>query len=351
VIYDYREIKGKVSWQNFRKRNFSHWRYREFFPAFSDKGIVSLGEGGTPQTFSRFIGKTAGLRLVFKNETVNPTGSFKDRGTSVEISRALELGIRHVDCASTGNMGASVAAYCAAAGIRAKVFVPRKTAHEKIAHMLAHEAELVIRGRDYNAALALAERDYRLYKTYLMGDYPYRGEGEKSISFEIVDSALANGYFPNYIALPMGNGTLCRAVWKGLKELKGVGLIKRLPKILGFQAERCAPIVNSFKAGAEHIDPVRPKTLAAAIAVGNPLDGLPALDALRESKGVAEAVSDGEILRAQKLLALREGIWAEPSGAVALAGILKLLKMGHLSRNDSVVCLITGHGLKEPRFY
>jgi threonine synthase len=342
VIYNYDEIKDAVSWKKLRKRPFRHWRYREFFPLFKDKNRVSLMEGGTPLLRSRNISIELGFEeLYFKCESENPTGSFKDRGTTVEISKALEFDARHIVCASTGNMGASVSAYAAAASITATIILPSDTAEVKIAQIKCHGAHIrKVRG-DYNAAEAEAFRIYNQKGWYLMGDYPYRGEGEKSVAFEIADEINAD-----YIVSPIGNGTLIHSIWKGLKELKKTKLVRKLPRLIGIQASGCNTVVKAFKNENAFIKPVKPRTVAGAIACGNPLDGFKALHALRECNGLAETVTDREIIKAKDLLAKKEGIFAEPAGAASLAGLIKLKE--NIVKGSTIVLIISGSGLKTP---
>lgn len=297
-------------------------------------------EGGTPLLKSRNISGELGFKnLYFKCESENPTGSFKDRGTTVEISKALEFGSKEIVCASTGNMGASISAYAAAANIKAHIILPSNTPDIKIVQIKSHGARVHRVEGDYNKA---EEKAFELFKKrgwYLMGDYPFRGEGEKSVGFEIADEIEAD-----YIISPIGNGTLIHGIWKGLKEFKKVNLIKKLPKLIGIQASGCNTVVRAFKNDSDNIKPVNPKTIAGAIACGDPLDGLEALQVLRESKGLVETVTDREILRAQNYLATREGLFAEPAGAVTLAGLIKL--KDKLEQNSRIVLIVSGNGLK-----
>lgn len=340
VIYNYNEIKNTISWKKLRKKPFRHWRYREFFPLVKDGNNVSLMEGGTPLLKSRNISQELGFEnLFFKCESENPTGSFKDRGTTVEISKALEFNSKEIVCASTGNMGASVSAYAAAANIKAHIILPSDTPDIKIAQIKSHGAIIHRIKGDYNKAEKEAFKLHYKRGWYLMGDYPYRGEGEKSVGFEIADEVDAD-----YIISPIGNGTLIHGIWKGLKEFKNVKLIKNLPKLIGIQATGCNTVVKSFKKDLDFVKPVKPNTIAGAIACGNPLDGLEALQVLQESQGIAETVTDREILKAKELLAKREGVFAEPAGAVTLAGLIKL--KGQLEKNAKIVLIVSGNGLK-----
>ncbi len=346
IVYDYGELAGKVDWAGLRKRTFCHWRYREFFPNLRKRNIITMVEGGTSLVRSRDVAGRAGCReLLFKMESLNPTGSFKDRGSTVEISQANEYGARTLVCASTGNMGASVAAYCARGSIGCTIFVPEITPGIKLLQMEAHGAVIERVDGDYTLAAAEARRQYEEKGIYLAGDYPYRSEGEKSVAFELAD-VLGTDY--DYIACPIGNGTLLHGMWKGLKEMKLVGLIDRLPQVLGVQAEGCNTVVKAFLSGTDRIVPVVPRTLMDAVACGDPLDGSWALRALRESGGIGITVSDNEAACARDMLAREEGIFAELSGALSTAGLIKACEQGLIEKDARVVSVITGHGLKEP---
>jgi threonine synthase len=357
IVYDYAGLKGKLSWEQLRSRAFCHWRYQELYPPLKASSVVSMAEGGTPLIRSRNLEREPGRggSLSFKMESVNPTGSFKDRGSTIEVSQAYEYICdssgkcgNEIVCASTGNMGASVAAYCARAGLCCTIYVPRDTPKVKLLQMIGHGARIVRVKGDYTLAMLTAKKEYEDHGKYLAGDYPYRSEGEKSVGLEIADVTDGN---VDYIACPIGNGTLLHGVWKGLKELKALGLINRLPKIVGAQAEGCNTVVRSFQEGTEQITPVQPRTLMDAVACGDPLDGLWALRALKESEGWGVAVSDAEAARARNALAKREGIFAELSGALSYAGLLKAYDEGIVERDASVVSIVTGHGLKEPETF
>jgi threonine synthase len=347
IVYDYSTLH--VTWEELRKRTFCHWRYKEFYPDLKKSDIITMGEGGTALVSSHNIAKEAGAgEIMFKLESINPTGSFKDRGSTIEISEAYAYGARDIACASTGNMGASVAAYCARGGIHCTIYVPDDTAPIKLLQMEAHGADIrTVRG-DYTMAARVAKKQFEEKGVYLAGDYPYRGEGEKSVGFEIMDQIHDE---LDYIACPIGNGTLLHGVWKSLKEMKMAGLIRQLPKILGVQAEGCNTVARAFLEGKDTIEPVLPHTLMDAVACGDPLDGSWALRALRESKGAGITVSDNEASCARDLLAKKEGIFAELSGALSTAGLLKAYGQGLVPRDATVVALVTGHGLKEPEAF
>src|SRR3989344_2779866 len=340
IVYDYKKIRRGISWEKFRSRKFNHWRYREMFPITSDKNIITMNEGGTPLIKSKYFSKILNLDIFFKLEGLNPTGSFKDRGTTVEISKALEFNVNKVFCASTGNMGASVSAYSSLAGIKANIFVPRGTTKAKLRQIEIYGGGIrKIKGeytKDIQATIRAAGN-----KGYLMGDYPFRGEGEKSISYELFDQLQGI----DYIITPIGNGTLLHSTWKGSAELKEIRLLKNMPRMIGIQAEGCSTVVASYKENRNYIRKVIPNTRASAIACGMPSDGVKALNAIRKSKGMAETVSDKEMEKSKMLLARKEGIYSELSGAATLAGLLEL--RNKIPRNSRVVLIITGHGLKD----
>jgi len=340
IIFDYKKIK-KVFREKIEKRHFNHARYAELYPV---KNLVSIQEGGTPLIRSKNMEKILNLRfqLYFKYEAQNPTGSFKDRGSSVEVAKAVESRAKKVVCASTGNMGASLAAYSGIANLKCFVLTPTDAKAVKLEQMLAYGANVYqVRG-DYVKAAIIAEEVYRNYGIYLLGDYLYRREGTKSIGFELCEQLEGT----DYVVSPIGNGTLISATWKAFNEFKILNLIKTRPKMIGVQASGCDPVVRAYKKGLD-IRPVKnPHTVAVAIECGDPIDGKRALKSIRDSGGFAESVSDKEILKARELLSRKEGLFAEPAGAVSLAGLIKA--RDRIEKGSKVVCLVTGHGLKTP---
>jgi threonine synthase len=342
IEFDYGRLRKVLTKEKLTSRAFLHSRYLELYPV---KNLVSLQEGGTALLKSRNLEKELklGFELYFKYEGTNPTGSFKDRGSSVEIAKALEFEAKGTVCASTGNMGASVAAYSGLANLTCSIFTPKDTASTKMEQILAYGAKVYHTSGDYTQAMKMAEEVAREGKAYLLGDYLYRREGTKSIGFEISEQ-LPN---PDYVFCPVGNGTLIAATWKAFREFKILGFQKTLPKMAGIQAWECSPIVKAFRDDSPIRAVKNPHTVAVAIECGDPIDGKGVLKAIRESGGFAESVSDREILRARELLGRREGLFAEPGGAAAFAGILKSREK--IERGSRVVCLVTGHGLKSPR--
>lgn len=318
-------------------------RYKKYLPVTEETPIVTLNEGNTPLIYAPFLSKKAGknIEVYLKCEGLNPTGSFKDRGMTLAISKALQEGSKAVICASTGNTSASAAAYAARAGIKCVVLIPKDAvALGKLAQALIHGAAVLAIDGNFDAALGLVKEIADSYPITLVNSLnPYRIEGQKTAAFEICD------YFkgaPDFQVMPVGNAGNITAYWKGYKEYKNAGLIKRLPRMLGFQAEGAAPIVRGH--------PIKnPKTVATAIRIGNPASWKYAQIARDQSGGLIDMVTDKEILDAYKLLAAKEGIFAEPASAASIAGLLKLIKKGYFEqRRVRIVCILTGHGLKDP---
>ncbi len=317
-------------------------RYRDYLPVSPSTPVISLLEGNTPLIPSVSLGKKLGLRLYFKFEGLNPTGSFKDRGMTLAVSRAVESGNTAVICASTGNTSASAAAYAARAGIKALVLIPEgKIALGKLAQALIHNARVVQIKGNFDTALQLVRDMCEKYQIALVNSVnPYRVEGQKTAAFEIIDSL---GEAPEYQVMPVGNAGNITAYWKGYKEYYQKKKTVRLPRMLGFQAEGAAPIVLDR--------PIpNPETIATAIRIGNPASWQSAVAARDESGGLIDAVSDKEITEASKQLAGEEGVFAEPASAASIAGLLKLGQAGYFTGEVLVVAILTGHGLKDPQF-
>jgi len=325
--------------------------YREFLPVGKKTPVISLNEGNTPLIYACHISASLGkdVEVYLKYEGLNPTGSFKDRGMTVAISKAVEEGSKAVMCASTGNTSASAAAYAARAGIRCIVLIPEGAiALGKLSQALIHGAKVIAIKGNFDEALSLVREICAKYPITLVNSInPYRIEGQKTGSFEICDCL---GDAPDYHAIPVGNAGNITAYWKGYKEYNKAKKAKKLPKMLGFQAEGACPIVLGH--------PVKdPKTIATAIKIGNPASWKQAEAARDESEGLIDTVSDDEILAAYKLLASKEGLFVEPASAASVAGILKLAKKGFFNQRTSepanqqtikIVCVLTGHGLKDP---
>ena len=315
-------------------------KYRDWLPEISDSAIATLGEGDTPLIEAPRLSERVGARLYLKFEGVNPTASFKDRGMTVALSRAVASGSRACVCASTGNTAASAAAYSARAGINCFVVVPvGKIALGKAVQVLAHGAKVIQIEGNFDAALRLSQEAAKeLYDVALVNSVnPNRIEGQKTASFEVCESLNRS---PDALAIPVGNAGNITAYWKGFKEWREAGLANTTPRMLGFQAEGASPLV------AGH-DFENPETVASAIRIGAPASREGALRAVRESGGRIESVTDGEILDAQSLLAREEGVFCEPASAAGIAGLLKLAR--ERRRPEGViVSVLTGHGLKDP---
>jgi threonine synthase len=316
--------------------------YYEFFPVTEKTPIVTLLEGNTPLLKVNNLTKALNIELeiYLKFDGANPTGSFKDRGMTLAISKALEEGSRAIICASTGNTSASASAYAARAGIKAIVLIPEgKIATGKLVQAMIHGAVVIQIKGNFDQALNIVREIVKEYPITLVNSInPYRIEGQKSAAFEVCDQL---GRAPQYHALPVGNAGNISAYWKGYKEYKEKGKISSLPKMLGFQASGAAPIVLGH--------PVeKPETIATAIRIGNPASWTTALQARDESGGKIDIVTDEEILKAYKMIASYEGIFCEPASAAAVAGVIKLYNEGYFKKGSTVVCTLTGNGLKDP---
>ncbi len=332
VIYDYSNIHLT---RKDLKAPLSVWKYPALIPVEGEP--VTLKEGGTPLYRADRLAKSIGLKEVYvKHEGMNPTGSFKDRGMTVGVTKALELGMKTVACASTGNTSASLAVYGAKAGVPAVVLLPSgKVALGKLAQALMHGAKVLsIRG-NFDDALKLVRDLCDREGFYLLNSVnPYRLEGQKTIAFEIAEQLGWRA--PERLVLPVGNAGNITAIYKGFKEFKRLGIIDSVPKMMGIQAEGASPIARAIRNNAAEITPEsKPETVATAIRIGNPVNAIKALTAIRESGGTADTVSDEEIIGAQQELASMEGIGVEPASASSIAGLRKLADMGECGMRDN----------------
>ena len=323
---------------------FSFWRFKPLLPEV--KSAVSLGEGGTPLHRARRLAKDTGLSHVyFKDETRNPTNSFRDRCASLLVSNALDLNYKGIVCATNGNMGASLAAYCAKAGLPCYVVVPKNVDMGKMAQMFVYDAVIEEYGEIVDDALRRAEEIAKETGWY-QGSVelnPLAIESLKTIAFEVFEQLGV----PDWLIVSLGSGGTLYGIWKGFNELKKIGLIESLPKMVGVQAEGCAPIVNAYMQNlSEPVPALKPSTHALAILVRNPSYGSLALEAIRKSRGIAVSVSDEEIFLAERDLAKLEGVFAEPASAATYAALKKLVNQRIIGEDEKVVCLITGSGLK-----
>jgi len=315
-------------------------RYKDFLPVTPKTPLITMGEGDTPLVRCPSLEKEIGSgELYFKLEGCNPTGSFKDRGMVVAVAKAVEAGSRAVMCASTGNTSASAAAYAAYCGLAAIIIVPRgKIALGKLAQAIVYRAKIVMIDGNFDQALQAVQTLTEKHPITLVNSLnPYRIEGQKTASFEIIDML---GEAPDYLFIPVGNAGNITAYWKGFVEYYQKGKAKQKPKMMGFQAEGAAPIVRG------HVIE-KPETVASAIRIGNPASWKQAVAARDASGGTIDMVSDEEILAAQSLLAARGGIFGEPASAASLAGLIKLSRRGMDFSRKKVVCVVTGTGLKD----
>jgi threonine synthase len=325
------------------------WRYAPFLPADADKA-VSLLEGGTPLYDCRALAHELEMKRLFvKYEGANPTGSFKDRGMTVGVSKALELGCKVVGCASTGNTSAALAAYAAKAGLGCVVLLPSgKVALGKLAQAMFYGAKVISIDGNFDDALNVVRQLSREGHLYLLNSInPFRPEGQKTVAFEVIEQL--DFEVPDTIVLPVGNAANIWAVYKGLSEWMEVGWISRMPRLIGVQAAGSNPIAVAFRQGRKDFVPEdHPETVATAIRIGNPASGRKALKAIYDTGGLATDVTDDEIIAAQKLLGKREGVGVEPASAASIAGVVKLRHQGLIAKEEKVVCICTGNLLKDP---
>jgi len=320
------------------------WRYKQMLPPV--QCMVSLGEGGTPLHKAERLAKNLGLKeLYLKDETRNPTNSYRDRAAALLTSNAIDQDYDTLICATNGNMGASLAAYSAKAGLICHVIVPEVVDVGKLAQMLAYDAIIEKFGEilddSIRKATAIAKETGWYQATAELN--PLVVEAQKTISYEVYEQFGV----PEWILVSMGSGGTIYSLWKGFKELKQLGITRLLPKIVGVQPEGCAPIVDALYKGASKLERIsKPSTRALAILVAEPLQSELAINAIRESDGLALAVSDSEILAAELQVAKLEGVFAEPASSATMAALEKLVEKGEISCDSSVVCLITGSGLK-----
>jgi len=316
--------------------------YRDFLPVSDKTPIVTLFEGNTPLLPAPRLAEAtdARMQIYLKCEGFNPTGSFKDRGMTVAISKALETGSRAVICASTGNTSASAAAFAARAGLRAFVMVPKgSVALGKLSQAAIHGAKVLLVDGSFDQALTIVRQIAERHPVALVNSVnPFRLEGQKTAAFEVCDQL---GRAPDYHLIPVGNAGNITAYWRGYREYHRAGRVKELPRMVGFQAAGAAPIYEN-----RVIE--EPRTVATAIKIGNPASWGPALEAMKDSRGWVDIVTDEEILRAYRLLAHEEGIFMEPASAATVAGLIKMIKGGRFEPGSTLVLTLTGHGLKDP---
>ena len=315
-------------------------RYGAYLPLSDSTPMISMGEGNTPLVRSARLGKSLGCdRLYFKLEGCNPTGSFKDRGMVVAVAKAMEQGAKAIICASTGNTSASAAAYGARYDLSTVVLIPKgEVASGKLAQAVAYGAKVMVVDAGFDDALALVRRFTESSPVVLVNSVnPYRLEGQKTASFEIVDEL---GDAPDYLFIPVGNAGNITAYWRGFFQYHDLGKAEGTPRMMGFQAAGAAPIVHGAPVA-------NPTTVASAIRIGNPASWQTAETARDESGGVIDLVTDDEIMEAYQLLATQEGVFCEPASAASYAGLVKMYRQGLNLEGRTAVCVITGTGLKD----
>ena len=349
VVYDYEAIRKVVSRERIASGPLSIWRYADLLPA-SAEGAVSLGAGFTPLVRADRLAAELGLgELWIKNDTLNPTGSFKDRVVSVALTKAQELGFKVAACASTGNLANSVAAHAAHAGMESVVFIPSNLEAGKVVTTAVFGGKLIAVDGNYddvNRLCAELASEHPSWAFVNVNVRTYYAEGSKTLAFEVAEQL--GWQAPDHVVVPVASGSQLTKVAKGFKELFQVGLLDEEPhvRVSGAQAAGCSPVAEAFAAGRDAIKPVRPETIAKSLAIGNPADGPYALDAVRESGGGFGCVTDEEIVDGIRLLARTEGIFAETAGGVTIASLAQLARSGVVRPDERVVAYVTGNGLK-----
>ncbi len=353
VNYDYKKAAATLTKESLLSRENSMWRFIEVLPVLNSDNIVSLGEGGTKLLRSKQIGTESGLNnLFFKDESTNPTGSFKARGLGMAVSKAKELGIKKIVTPTAGNAGSALAAYASCCGIETAIFMPKTTPAPFMIDCKTHGArvELVegsIKGSGEKAALLVKDGWFSVATL----KEPYRIEGKKTMGYEIAEQFEFD--LPEIIIYPTGGGTGLIGMWKAFDEMEKIGWISsKRPKMISVQSEGCAPIVKAFNEGKDFAELwENPQTAAAGLRVPGAIGDFLILDALRKSSGTAVSVSENDILKYSKLLAEKEGIFTAPEGGAALAALMKLKKENFIKNDDRIVVFITGSGYKYLDFY
>lgn len=339
-----------INRHTFESREKTYWRYFELLPIKEKGNIVSLNAGLTPLQYADKMGERLGLKNVYiKNDSVNPTFSFKDRPAGVAVSRAKETKLKAVGCASTGNLASATAAHAAKAGLPCYIFAPSDIEHAKIAQALSYGAEFVAVEGTYDDANRIASiiGDSKGYGIVNINMRPYYVEGSKTLAYEVAEQL--EWQVPDRLVIPVGSGAMLNAICKGFEELHQLGLVDSVKnlKIVAAQPHGCAPVVDAFKRNSDEVIPVeRPETIAKSLAIGDPGDGLYVLKRLKQYGGIAEEVGDEEIRDGIMLLAQTEGIFTEPAGGVSVGVLKKLVEEGKIEKDEKVVCYVTGNGLK-----
>ncbi len=348
VAYDYDQLRQTVTRQSIQNGPLSMWRYRPFLPVNSQTPI-DMGTGLTPLIKADRLGRRLGLKnLYLKNDAVNmPTLSFKDRVVSVALTRAKELGFTTVSCASTGNLANSTAAIAAHAGLECYIFIPSDLEAGKVLGSLIYNPTVMAVEGNYDQVNRLCSEVADRYGWGFVNINlrPYYSEGSKTLAFEVAEQL--GWRLPDQVVVPLASGSQYGKIYKGFNEFVKVGLVEdRAVKFNGAQAEGCSPIAQAFKEGRDFVTPVKPNTIAKSIAIGNPADGIYALDIARKTEGQIETAQDPEIIEGIKLLAETEGIFTETAGGTTVAVLKKLAEAGQIAPDDLTVAYITGNGLK-----
>lgn len=349
VIYDYEPIKKKMTRKSLEEnRETSLWRYIDILPVEKRPEKLSLQVGWTPIYRAERIEEALGIdRVYVKDDGRNPTASFKDRASAVGVAKAIELGRDIMCAASTGNAASSLSGFAACAGIPSYIFVPASAPVAKITQLLIYGSNVILVDGTYDQAFDLcleAAEEFGWYNRSCAIN-PYLVEGKKTVSFEILEQL--NWQVPDTVVMSIGDGCCISGAWKGFCEMYELGLIDKLPRMIGVQAEGSNPVSRAFRSNADSFEYKRPETLADSISVGIPRNGFKALRALRESNGDVVDVSDDEILSAMKSLARLTGVFGEPAGVTGYAGLGKMVKEGKIARDEKVVLIVTGNGLKD----
>ena len=348
VAYDYDAIAESTSRASIEAGPRTLWRYKQLLPIEGDR-IVDSHAGLTPLIKADNLGRALGLRnLWIKNDTVNPTFSFKDRPVSIASTRARELGFDVLACASTGNLAGSVAAHAAKAGMKACIFIPADLEPAKIVGASIYEPTIIAVEGNYDDANRLSSEVADLYNWAFVNINlrPYYSEGSKTLAFEVAEQL--GWRLPDAVVVPIASGSMLTKIHKGFGELQRVGLVDGpgTPRMFGAQAEGCSPVVQAARAGTLEVRPVKPNTIAKSLAIGNPADGYYVLKIVQQTAGAVEAVSDPELVEGIQLLARTEGIFAETAGGVTIGVLKKLIKAGKIDPDELVVAYITGNGFK-----
>ena len=348
VTYDYDAIARVISRERIGNGPLTIWRYQDLLPV-DGENAVDIHAGFTPLIKAKNLGRILGLdNLYMKNDSVNPSYSFKDRVVSVAATKALEFGFDTLSCASTGNLACAVAAHAARAGMRAVVFIPADLEHGKVVGTAIYSPTVVAVKGGYDEVNRLCSEiadDYP-WAFVNINMRPYYTEGSKTLGYEVAEQL--GWRFPDHAIVPVASGALLTKIWKGFSEMVSVGLMQGpvTTRMYAVQAQGCSPIVEAFNSKEVHIKPVRPNTIAKSLAIGNPADGVYALRTLRQSKGGASSVPEEEVVGGMKLLAETEGIFSETAGGVVVAGLRALVEQGAIRRDELTVAFITGNGLK-----